>query len=99
MFFAYTGLCTQIGLLGAHLELWGWCGLILVAAAAGKLIGGAAAARAAGLDWRESASLGVLMNCRGLTSLIVLNIGLSLNLVTPALLVVMALITTEPISS
>lgn len=97
LFFAYTGLRTQIGLLGAHLDLWGWCALILVAAAAGKLIGGTLAARASGLDWQESASLGVLMNCRGLTSLIVLNIGLSLNLITPTMftmLVLMALITT-----
>ena len=97
LFFAYTGLRTQIGLLGAHLELWGWCALILVASVTGKLVGGAAAARAAGLDWQESVSLGVLMNCRGLTSLIVLNIGLSLNLITPTMftmLVVMALITT-----
>ena len=97
LFFAYTGLRTQVGLLGDHFELWGWCALILLAAVTGKLAGGTAAARAGGLGWQESASLGVLMNCRGLTSLIVLNIGLSLSLITSAMftmLVVMALVTT-----
>jgi Kef-type K+ transport system membrane component KefB len=97
LFFAYTGLRTQIGLLGTDARLWGWCLLILAGAIAGKLLGGAMAARAAGLDWPESASLGVLMNCRGLTGLIVLNVGLDLKVITPTMftmLVLMALATT-----
>jgi len=97
LFFAYTGLRTQIGLLGADPGLWWWCGLILVAAVTGKLLGCGLAARAAGLSWQESSSLGVLMNCRGMTGLIVLNIGLDLKVITPtmfAMLVVMALVTT-----
>jgi Kef-type K+ transport system membrane component KefB len=97
LFFAYTGLRTRIGLLGADPRLWGWCLLILVTAIVGKLLGGALAARATGLGWRESASLGVLMNCRGMTGLIVLNIGLDLKVITPTMftmLVVMALVTT-----
>ncbi|HXA61333.1 MAG TPA: cation:proton antiporter [Streptosporangiaceae bacterium] len=97
LFFIYTGLRTQIGLLGTDPRLWAWCGLILVAAIAGKLLGGMLAARASGLGWRESASLGVLMNCRGLTELVVLNVGLDLHVITPTMftmLVVMALVTT-----
>lgn len=96
LFFAYTGLRTQIGLLGTDSALW-WCGLILVAAVTGKLLGCALAARAAGLSWTESSSLGVLMNCRGMTGLIVLNIGLDFKVITPTMftmLVVMALVTT-----
>jgi len=97
LFFAYTGLRTQIGLLGADSSLWWWCGFILAAAVTGKLLGCAVAARAAGLTWAESSSLGVLMNCRGMTGLIVLNIGLDLKVITPTMftmLVVMALVTT-----
>ena len=66
-------------------------------AVTGKLLGCGLAARAAGLSWQESSSLGVLMNCRGMTGLIVLNIGLDLKVITPtmfAMLVVMALVTT-----
>jgi Kef-type K+ transport system membrane component KefB len=97
LFFAYTGLRTQIGLLGADPRLWWWCLLILVVAITGKLLGCALAARASGLGWQESASLGVLMNCRGMTGLIVLNIGLDLKVITPTMftmLVVTALVTT-----
>lgn len=97
LFFAYTGLRTQIGLLGTDSRLWWWCLLILVAAVAGKLLGCALAARATGLSWQESGSLGVLMNCRGMTGLIVFNIGLDLKVITSTMftmLVVMALVTT-----
>ena len=55
------------------------------------------AARLTGLDWRDSAALGILMNTRGLVELIVLNIGLDLGVITPRLftmLVIMALVTT-----
>lgn len=50
-----------------------------------------------GLDWRDSAALGILMNTRGLVELIVLNIGLDLGVISPRLftmLVVMAIVTT-----
>jgi Kef-type K+ transport system membrane component KefB len=56
-----------------------------------------AAARACGLDWRNSSSIGILMNTRGLMELIVLNIGLDLGVITPtlfAMMVLMALVTT-----
>jgi Kef-type K+ transport system membrane component KefB len=95
-FFAYTGLRTQIGLVNGY-EQWMMCALIVVVASAGKFGGSLVAARLTGLDWRDSAALGVLMNTRGLMELIVLNIGLEMNVISPtlfAMLVIMALITT-----
>jgi Kef-type K+ transport system membrane component KefB len=95
-FFAYTGMRTQIGLVSGW-EQWLICGLIIVVASVGKFGGTLAAARLAGLDWRMSSSLGILMNTRGLMELIVLNIGLDLGVITPtlfAMMVLMALVTT-----
>jgi Kef-type K+ transport system membrane component KefB len=95
-FFAYTGLRTQIGLVSGY-EEWMMCALIILVASAGKFGGSLIAARLTGLDWRDSSALGVLMNTRGLMELIVLNIGLEMNVISPtlfAMLVIMALITT-----
>ena len=95
-FFAYTGLRTQIGLVSGS-EQWMMCALIVVVASAGKFGGSVVAARITGLDWRDSSALGVLMNTRGLMELIVLNIGLEMNVISPtlfAMLVIMALVTT-----
>lgn len=95
-FFAYTGMRTQIGLVSG-VEQWLICGLVILVACAGKFGGSAVAARLAGLSWRDSAALGVLMNTRGLMELIVLNIGLDLRVISPtlfAMLVLMALVTT-----
>jgi Kef-type K+ transport system membrane component KefB len=97
LFFAYSGLRTQLGLLGAHTELWLWCGLILLVAMAGKLGGSAVAARAVGESWNHALQVGTLMNCRGLTELVVLNVGLDLGVLSPTLftmLVIMALVST-----
>lgn len=96
IFFAYSGLRTQVGLLN-HLELWLLCAAVLGVAISGKYIGTYVAARVSGMPKRESAALGWLMNTRGLTELIVLNIGLSLGVISPLLftmLVIMALVTT-----
>jgi hypothetical protein len=95
-FFAYTGLRTQIGLVSGG-EQWMMCALIVAVASLGKFGGSAVAARITGLDWRDSSALGVLMNTRGLMELIVLNIGLEMNVISPtlfAMLVIMALVTT-----
>jgi Kef-type K+ transport system membrane component KefB len=97
LFFAATGLKTEVGLLGADPALWLWCGLVLVLAVAGKLGGSMLGARAVGTGWTPALQLGVLMNCRGLTELIVLDIGLQLGVLSPALftiLVIMALVST-----
>lgn len=73
------------------------CGLIILVASIGKVLGTLAAGRATGLSWREAARLGVLMNTRGLMQLIVLNVGLDLDVISPTLftmMVMMALVTT-----
>jgi len=96
IFFAYSGLKTQIGLLNSP-NLWLLSALILLVAIGGKYIGAYVAARLSGIDKREASALGWLMNTRGLTELIVLNIGLELGVITPLLftmLVIMALVTT-----
>jgi len=96
IFFAYSGLRTQIGLLNRP-ELWLLCALVLGVAIAGKYIGTYVAARVSGIDKREASALGWLMNTRGLTELIVLNIGLELGVISPlvfTMLVIMALVTT-----
>jgi Kef-type K+ transport system membrane component KefB len=95
-FFAFTGLRTEIGLVQTAGD-WALCATIIVAATAGKWGGTTVAARFAGLTWRDSSALGILMNTRGLVELIVLNIGLDLGVITPRLftmLVIMALVTT-----
>lgn len=105
IFFAYSGLRTEIGLLGSDPQLWLITLAILAVAIVGKWGGSALAGRMVGLEWRESSALGVLMNCRGLTELIILNIGLQLGVLPPALfamLVIMAVVTTvmtEPLLS
>jgi Kef-type K+ transport system membrane component KefB len=96
VFFAFTGLRTQIGLLSSGRE-WLVCLAIIAVASIGKFGGSFAAARMAGLKWREAASVGVLMNTRGLMELIVLNVGLDLGVLSAqlfAMFVVMALVTT-----
>src|SRR6185503_10553284 len=96
LFFAYSGVRTQVGLLDSAHD-WAVCGLILLVATLGKAGGGALAARLAGLSWREAGALGVLMNTRGLMGIIVLNIGLDLGVISSALfsmMIIMALVTT-----
>jgi len=96
IFFAYSGLRTQIGLLNSP-TLWLLCALVVVVAIVGKYVGTFVAARFCNIPLREASALGWLMNTRGLTELIVLNIGLSLGVISPLLftmLVIMALVTT-----
>ncbi len=96
LFFTYSGLNTQIGLIDTA-YLWGMAGLVLVAAVAGKGVACWMAARATGLSNRESLGIGTLMNARGLMELIIINIGLQRGIISPALfatLVIMAVVTT-----
>jgi Kef-type K+ transport system membrane component KefB len=96
VFFAYTGLRTEIGLVSGT-SLWAMCIAVIAAAIAGKLGGSVVAARLAGMSWREGTALGVLMNTRGLMELVVLNVGLELGVISPtlfAMMVLMALLTT-----
>ncbi len=96
LFFVFTGLRTQIGLLN-DIYLWKITGVIIMVAVAGKFIGSALAARFVGQNWKNSLIIGALMNTRGLMELVVLNIGYDLGILTPeifAMMVIMALVTT-----
>jgi Kef-type K+ transport system membrane component KefB len=96
VFFAFTGMRTQIGLLDSTTD-WLLCAVIIAVACIGKFGGSAVAGRLTGLSWREACSVGVLMNTRGLMELVVLNVGLDLGVISPrlfAMLVIMAVVTT-----
>ncbi|BDA77146.1 cation/H(+) antiporter [Leptospira kobayashii] len=96
IFFAVTGLRTQIALLNDP-KLWMVLGLVILIAVIGKFVGSAIAARIAGSTWEDSLSVGALMNTRGLMELVVLNIGYDLGILSPeifAVFVLMALVTT-----
>jgi Kef-type K+ transport system membrane component KefB len=96
IFFVYSGLKTQIGLIYGF-PLWGLCLLVFLTACVGKILGGTLSTRIAGQSWRDALTIGILMNTRGLVELIVLNIGLQLGILSPtlfAMLVIMALVTT-----
>lgn len=96
LFFVYTGIRTQIGLLNDP-ALWKICALIITVAVAGKFLGAGISARFVGQSWRNSLIIGALMNTRGLMELVVLNIGYDLGVLSPemfAMMVLMALSTT-----
>jgi Kef-type K+ transport system membrane component KefB len=96
LFFVFTGLRTQIGLLNEP-SLWWTAGIIILVAVTGKFVGSAIAAKFVGQSWKDSLAIGALMNTRGLMELVVLNIGYDLGVLTPevfAMMVIMALVTT-----
>jgi Kef-type K+ transport system membrane component KefB len=96
MFFIVSGLNTRVGLLG-NWNLLGVALLVLAAASLGKFGACSLAARLGGEPWRQAAAIGALMNARGLMELILLNIGLERNVITPtlfAIMVLMAIVTT-----
>jgi Kef-type K+ transport system membrane component KefB len=96
LFFAATGLRTNLFLLDRP-ALWLLTIALIAVAMTGKLVGATLLARFSGLPWRESAVIGTLMNTRGLTELIVLNLALEKGVISEALfasLVIMALFTT-----
>lgn len=96
LFFVFTGLRTEIGLLQDS-SLWGMCLVIILVAVAGKFGGSALAARYTGESAKDSLAIGALMNTRGLMELVVLNIGYDLGILSPqifTMMVLMAIITT-----
>ncbi len=96
LFFAFTGLRMQVGLLNDW-QGWAMCGVIILVAIAGKLGGSMLMSRWTGMSWSQSFSIGVLMNTRGLVELVVLNIGYDLGILSGrifAMMVLMALVTT-----
>lgn len=96
LYFALSGLSTNLGLLNTGIT-WAYVIGVICVAFFAKIIGGTLAARLNGLVWRESLTIGVLMSCKGLVELIVLNIGLQAKILssrTFTIFVVMALATT-----
>lgn len=96
LFFVFTGLRTELGLL-SQAHLWDVCALIIGVAVAGKFAGSALAAKFVGHSWKDSLLIGTLMNTRGLMELVVLNIGYDLGVLSAeifTMLVLMALATT-----
>ena len=96
LYFGLTGLRSSIFLITGA-SMWFYAAAIIVLAVVGKMGGSLLTARLNGMSWRESAAVGVLMNTRGLVELVILNIGLDLGILSPALfsiMVLMALVTT-----
>ncbi|KAJ3466650.1 hypothetical protein MRS44_004214 [Fusarium solani] len=96
LYFALSGLNTNLGLLNDG-KTWGYVIAVILCAFFGKIVGGSVAARWCHCLWRESFTIGVLMSCKGLVELIVLNIGLQAGILSPrtfTMFVVMALVTT-----
>jgi Kef-type K+ transport system membrane component KefB len=96
LFFVFTGLRTQIGLINDP-YLWKITGFIILVAVVGKFVGSALAAKFVGQNWKDSLTIGALMNTRGLMELVVLNIGYDLGVLTSeifTMMVIMALVTT-----
>jgi Kef-type K+ transport system membrane component KefB len=96
VFFAITGLSTELGRLDS-LSMWGITAVVVIVATVGKLGGVGIASRLTGESAADSARLGVLMNTRGLTEIVMLTVGLELGVIGPTvftIMVLMALLTT-----
>ena len=90
LFFVFTGLRTEIGLINDP-YLWKITVFIILVAVTGKFLGSALAAKFVGQNWRDSLTIGALMNTRGLMELVVLNIGLDLKVLTPEVFTMMVI--------
>ena len=95
LFFAFTGLRTNIGLVKGA-DMWMNCALIILVATLGKLGGSMLASWWTGMSVREAAGLGTLLNTRGLMELAILNIGLDIKIISPALFSMMVLMALTP---
>jgi Kef-type K+ transport system membrane component KefB len=96
IFFTYTGLRTDTGTLHSA-TMWLLAGGVLAVAIAGKFGGCATAAWLGGCSWRDSASIGIMMNTRGLMELVVINVGYDMKVIPQSvycMLVIMAVATT-----
>ncbi|WP_019548504.1 cation:proton antiporter [Streptomyces sulphureus] len=97
VFFTQMGLEFRLFDIEWSAAMWGLCLTIIGVATLGKLGGSTVTLRMCGRPWREAATVGALTNCRGLTELVVLNVGLQLgilDLTLFTLLVIMAIVAT-----
>jgi Kef-type K+ transport system membrane component KefB len=95
MFFVITGLGVDVGSLGSRGA--GELVLVLIVAIAGKFTGALVAARVQRVPKRHATALAILMNTRGLTELVILQVGVQLKVLDKAMftmLVIMAVVTT-----
>ncbi len=92
LFFVSTGLKTQIGLISTK-EEWLVCGMFILVAVVGKVVGTTFPARITGESWKDSWSMGALMNTRGLMELVVLTIGYEMGIIPPSIFVMLVLMT------
>lgn len=96
LYFGIAGLNADLTLLNKGLD-WAYMIGLLAIALFGKILGGASAARLHGLYWRESLTVGVLMSCKGIVEIVVLQTGLRAEIVSKkifAMFILMALIST-----
>jgi Kef-type K+ transport system membrane component KefB len=90
VFFAVVGLSTRIDQLGT-LQVWAVVALVIAVATVGKFGGSSLAARLVGERWTDSITIGVLMNTRGLTEVVVLTVGLQLGVISTTMFTIMVL--------
>ena len=90
LFFAFTGLRTEITLIDGA-GAWLVCAMVTAVAVIGKVGGSAIAARVTAMPWRDAAVIGLLLNTRGLMELVILNIGLDIGVISRELFAMMVL--------
>lgn len=96
IYFTLAGLGVNLGQLNKGID-WAYTIGIILLAMFGKIAGGLIAAKINGLFWRESLSVGVLMSCKGIVEIVVLNVGLNARIISSrvySMFVVMTLVTT-----
>lgn len=96
VFFMMVGLSTKLGLVDTP-QLMALTAAVIVVAVVGKLGGAGLAARAVGESWQDAWTIGILMNTRGLTEIVILSVGLERGIIGPTtftIMVIMALVTT-----
>lgn len=96
VYFGMAGLNVDLGLLTRGLD-WGWTFGLIGVAMFGKIVGGLVAAKLRGLYWRESLTVGILMSCKGIVEIVVLQVGLNARIIsakTYSMFIFMALVTT-----
>lgn len=96
IYFAVVGLSVDLTKLNKGID-WAFCIAVIALAMSGKIMGGFIGAKLNGFCWRDSLTVGVLMSCKGIVEIIVLNVGLNAKIISErvySMFVVMAVVTT-----